>query len=528
MPRVLISDKMSAQAEAVFRDRGLDVDYRPGLPVEELKKILPAYDGIAIRSATRLTAELIRAAGNLKVIGRAGIGVDNVDIAAASKQGVIVMNAPFGNTTTTAEHTVAMTLAAARHLPAATASTRAGKWEKSRFMGRELAGKTLGIIGTGNIGALVVERFQGLKMHVLAFDPFISWQRADEMGVELAETLEVFWPRVDFLTVHTPLTTKTRHIVNADAFSRMKDGVVVVNCARGGIIDEKALYDALKSGKVYAAALDVFEEEPAVNNPLFEFDNVVFAPHLGASTHEAQEKVAVQIAEQISDYLLKGTVQNALNIPAVSESELPTLRPYLNLADKLGTTLGQLTEAGVKRIEVLYEGEVTRLNRKPLTNTLLNALLTPMLESGVNLVNAPLIAEERGIEVIEAVRSRCKSGFTSLITATITTEKRERCISGALFNGEQPRVVAMNGVPIEATPEGNLLFVSNQDSPGLIGRVGTALGAAGINIANFHLGRVEAGGRAIAFINVDQEVPPEVMTKLEALENVLEVKLVKY
>ncbi len=528
MPKVLISDKMSSQAEAVFRDRGVEVDYKPGMAVEELKAILPEYDGIAIRSATKLSEALIQAATRLKVIGRAGIGVDNVDIAAASKRGVIVMNAPFGNTTTTAEHTVALTLAAARHLPAATASTRAGKWEKSRFMGRELAGRTLGIIGTGNIGGLVVERFQGLKMHVLAFDPFISKQRADEMGIELAETLEVFWPRIDFLTVHTPLTTKTRHIINADAFNQMKDGVVVVNAARGGIIDENALYDALKSGKVYAAALDVYEQEPARDNRLFEFDNVVFAPHLGASTREAQEKVAVQIAEQISDYLLKGTVQNALNIPAVSEAELPTLRPYLNLADKLGTTLGQLTEAGVKRIEVLYEGEVNQLNRKPLTNTLLNALLTPMLESGVNLVNAPLIAEERGIEVVEAVRSRCKSGFTSLISVTITTEKRERCISGALFNGEQARVVAMNRVPIEANPEGSLLFVANNDSPGLIGKVGTALGEAGINIANFHLGRTEAGGRAIAFINVDQEVPQTVMADLLRLENVLEVKLVRY
>lgn len=529
MPKVLIADKMSPKAEEVFCSRGIEVDNRPGLSAAELKTILPEYDGIAIRSATRLTGELIQAATRLRVIGRAGIGVDNVDIPSASKRGVIVMNAPFGNSVTTAEHTVALALAAARHVATASASTRAGKWEKSRFMGRELGGKVLGIIGTGNIGALVLERFQGLKMHVIAYDPFLTRQRAEEMAVELVEDLDDFWPRVDLLTVHTPLTRHTQHIVNADAFDKMKKGVIIVNCARGGIVDEGALYQALKSGKVYAAALDVYEEEPARKNPLFELDNVVFTPHLGASTHEAQEKVAIQIAEQISDFLLNGTVQNALNIPAVSEEELSVLRPFLNLADKLGTTLGQLTETGVRRIEVTYEGEVSQLNLKPITNTLLNSLLTPMLESVVNLVNAPLIAEERGIELVESVNKRCRAGFTAMITIAITTEKRERCISGALFNnGQQPRIVFINQVPVEARPEGNLLFISNQDTPGLIGRVGTILGESGINIANFHLGRAAPGGRAIAFINVDHDVPDTVMKALSDLENVLEVKLVRY
>ncbi|MBF0214790.1 MAG: phosphoglycerate dehydrogenase [Magnetococcales bacterium] len=527
MPKVLISDKMSSEAEAALRARGVDVDYKPGLSPEELKSILPEYDGIAIRSATKLTAELIEAATHLKVIGRAGIGVDNVNIPAASKRGVIVMNAPFGNATTTAELTVALALAAARHIPAATASTRLGKWEKNGFMGRELSGKVLGIIGTGNIGSLVVDRFLGLKMRVLAFDPFISKQRAQDMGVTLAASLEEFWPQIDVLTVHTPLIPATRHIVNADAFERMKKGVIVVNCARGGIIDETALYEALKSGKVFAAGLDVFEQEPAKENPLFELDNVVFTPHLGASTHEAQVKVAVQIAEQIADYLLKGTVQNALNIPAVSEGELSTLRPYLNLADKLGSTLGQLTESGIRRIEVLYEGEVSTLNRKPITNMVLNSLLKPMLD-GVNLVNAPLLAEERGIEVVEAVRRHSHKGFTSALGVTITTETRERCITGTLLYGQEPRIVAMNNIPIEATPEGNLLFVANNDAPGLIGRVGTILGDAQINIANFHLGRKDVGGRAIAFINIDQDVPLEVMERLSTVPNVLEVKLVRY
>ncbi len=529
MPKVLIADKMSPKAEEVFRARGVEVDVRPGLSVAELLEILPQYEGVAIRSSTRLTGDLIRAATRLRVIGRAGIGVDNVDIPVASKQGVIVMTAPFGNSVTTAEHTVALALAASRHIASATASTKAGKWEKNRFMGRELGGKTLGIIGSGNIGSLVVDRFQGLKMRVIAYDPFLSRQRAEEMGVELMESLDLFWPRIDLLTVHTPLTPQTRHIVNADAFAKMKKGVIIVNCARGGIIDEAALYAALQSGKVFAAALDVFEVEPAVKNPLFELENVVCTPHLGASTVEAQENVAVQIAEQIADYLLNGTVQNALNIPAVSEGELPVLRPFLNLADKLGTMMGQLTETGIERIEITYEGEVAQLNRKPITNVLLNSLLTPILETGVNIVNAPLIAEERGIEVVEAINKRCRTGFNSMITVAIVTERGERCISGTLFNnGQQPRIVSMNQVPIEATPEGNLLIVSNQDSPGLIGRVGTLLGNAGVNIANFHLGRVAAGGKAIAFINVDQNVPVQVMQALREVPNVLEVKLVRY
>ncbi|MBF0310638.1 MAG: phosphoglycerate dehydrogenase [Magnetococcales bacterium] len=528
MYKVLLADKMSPLAEEILRQQGIEAVVRPGLSPEELKAVLPEFDGVAIRSATRMTAELIEAATRLKVIGRAGIGVDNVDLPAATKRGIIVMNTPFGNTVTTAEHTIALMLSAARHMPAATASTRAGKWEKNRFMGKELFRKTLGIIGTGNIGALVVERCLGLKMHVLAYDPFISKQRAEDMGIELAPSLEEFWPRIDVLTVHTPLTPTTRHLVNAEAFSRMKNGVLVVNCARGGIIDEDALYDALKSGKVFAAGLDVLEVEPAREHKLFELENVVFTPHLGASTQEAQVNVATQVAQQIADFLLKGTIQNALNIPSVSEEELPTLRPYLNLADKLGTTLGQLTDAGVKRLIITYEGEVSALNQKPITATILKSLLGPMLEEGVNLVNAPIIAQERGIEVVVSSQKRQQKGFTSLITVGLSTDDRDRCISGTLFNGQQPRIVAMNDIPIEATPEGNLLLVSNRDAPGLIGRVGTILGDAGINIANFHLGRTAIGGRAIAFINVDEEIPAEVMQRLGQVTNVLEVKQIRY
>ncbi|MEO5365436.1 MAG: phosphoglycerate dehydrogenase [Magnetococcus sp. WYHC-3] len=527
MAKVLISDKMSSRAAEIFRERGITVDVKTGLPAEELKAIIGEYDGIAIRSSTKLTPELIEAGVNLKVIGRAGIGVDNVHLPTASKRGIIVMNTPFGNTVTTAEHSVAMIMAAARHLGAATASTRAGKWEKNRFMGKELAGKTLGIIGTGNIGSLVVERCLGLKMRVLAYDPFISRKRADDLGIELAASLEAFWPRVDVLTVHAPLSEQTRHLVDSRAFEQMKDGVIVVNCARGGIIDEGALVTALRSGKVFSAALDVFEHEPVKSHPLFEMENVVLTPHLGASTHEAQFNVAVQVAQQIADYLIKGTVQNALNIPSVSEKELPELRPWLNLGDRLGTTLGQLTEAGVRRLEIDFQGDVGRLNRKPIANAILNGLLRPMLDCGVNSVNAPLIAEERGIEVVETTRGASREGFNSLIGVTIVTEKRQRHISGTLFAG-QPRIVAMNDVPIEANPEGTLLFIANQDTPGLIGRVGTLLGQNGINIANFHLGRREQGGAAIAFVNVDQPIVPELLAELARIPNVLEVKVVSY
>ncbi|MBF0283361.1 MAG: phosphoglycerate dehydrogenase [Magnetococcales bacterium] len=528
MPKVLIADKMSPLAEEVFRKRGVEVEVKTGLPPAELKAIIGEYDGVAIRSASKLTAELLEAAGRLRVIGRAGIGVDNVDIPAASKRGIIVMNTPFGNSITTAEHAVAMMMAAARQIGAATASTKAGKWEKNRFMGVELYHKTVGVIGAGNIGALVVERCKALGMRVMVYDPFLSRQRAEEMGVEVAETPEDLWPTIDLLTLHTPLNAKTRHLVNADAFARMKKGVIIVNCARGGIVDEAALQAALDSGKVFAAALDVFEVEPAQEHPLFGYENVVLTPHLGASTKEAQVNVAVQVAEQIADYLLKGTIQNAVNIPSVSEQELPILRPYLNLADKLGTTLGQMATTGVKRIEVAYEGEVADLNRMPITTTILKSILAPMLDPGVNMVNAPVIAKERGIEMDVSTKPRAQRGFTSLITATVICDKRQRSVSGTLLYGEQPRLVEMDGIPIEAAPEGNMLFIANQDAPGLIGRVGSILGEAGINIANFHLGRDHVGGRAIAFINTDQEASQAVMDRLAQVTNVLEVRQIRY
>ncbi|MEG3640219.1 phosphoglycerate dehydrogenase [Magnetococcus sp. PR-3] len=527
MAKVLIADKMSPMAEEVFRARGLEVDVKVGMSPEELLTCIDQYDGIAIRSATRLPPEAIQAATKLKVVGRAGIGVDNVDIPSASQKGIIVMNTPFGNAITTAELGVTLAMAAARHIPAATASTKAGKWEKSRFMGRELSGKTAGVVGLGNVGRLVAQRLAGLDMKVLAYDPFINKDRAISLGLELVETPEDLWPRVDLLTVHTPLNDHTRNMVNADVIAQMKDGVILVNCARGGIYNEDALYDGLKSGKVYAAGLDVYANEPAREHKLFELDNVVATPHLGGSTKEAQTRVAIQVAEQISDYLVGGVVKNALNIPSVSEAELPTLRPYLTLVEKLGTTLGQIVETGVLKVEVIYQGEVSKLKRAPITTALLKSFLTPMMDGVVNMVNANLVAEQRGIQIVESSASGT-GAFTSLIRVVVTTERRSRCVTGTLFNGSEPRLISMDEIPIEAQPDGQLLFIANDDAPGLIGRVGTCLGDAGVNISSFHLGREKEGGRAIAFINVDSDVSQDLIQTLHDTPNVQEVKLIRY
>nr|CRH08193.1 D-3-phosphoglycerate dehydrogenase [Candidatus Magnetococcus massalia] len=527
MAKVLIADKMSPMAEEVFRARGLDVDVKVGMSPEELLSCIDQYDGIAIRSATRLPAKAIKAATSLKVVGRAGIGVDNVDIPAASQQGVIVMNTPFGNAITTAELGITLAMSAARHIPAASASTKAGKWEKSRFMGRELSGKTAGVIGLGNVGRLVAQRLAGLDMKVVAYDPFINKDRAMSMGLELVDDLKDLWPRADLITTHTPLNDHTRDLINGDAIGQMKKGVIIVNCARGGIVNEDALYDALKSGHVYAAGLDVYKEEPCREHKLFELENVVTTPHLGGSTKEAQTRVAIQVAEQISDYLVGGVVKNALNIPSVSEAELPTLRPYLALAEKVGSTLGQLVETGVHKVEIIYQGEVAKLKRAPLTTALLKSFLTPMMDSVVNMVNANLVAEQRGIQVVESTTSGT-GAFTSLIRVVVTTERRSRCVTGTLFNGTEPRLISMDEIPIEAQPEGLLLFIANDDAPGLIGRVGTQLGDAGVNISSFHLGREQEGGRAIAFINVDSDIPETLMTALHDTPNVREVKLIRY
>jgi D-3-phosphoglycerate dehydrogenase len=521
MPKVLISDKMSPLAEQTFKDRGVEVDFKPGLSKEELIEIIGDYDGLAVRSSTKVTPNVLKAAKNLKVIGRAGIGVDNIDVAAATNSGVVVMNTPFGNSITTAEHAVAMIMALARQIPQANASTHEGKWEKSKFMGIELTGKTLGLIGCGNIGSIVADRALGLKMKVLAYDPYLSTERASDMGIMKVELDDLFG-RVDFISLHTPLTDQTRNIVDATAFEKMKDGVRIVNCARGGLIDEAALKDALDSGKVAGAALDVFAEEPAKENPLFGHENLICTPHLGASTSEAQVNVALQVAEQMADYLLTGGVTNSLNMPSITAEEAPKLTPYMKLAEQIGGFAGQLTETGLKRVVVEYEGHVAELNTKPLTAVVLEGLMSPLMSS-VNMVNAPVIAKERNIQVTEVKHDR-EGDYHTLIRLTVETERGDRTISGTLFANKLPRIVEIHGVRLEAELSDHMLYVVNDDKPGFIGALGSLVGYNGVNVATFALGRRVEGEEAVALIAVDQPIKDIVLDQVAALAHVRQAK----
>ena len=524
MPKVLISDQLSERALDIFKSRGLEVDFRPGMSAAEQIAIIGNYDGLAIRSATKVTADMLAAASNLKVIGRAGIGVDNVDVTAATARGIVVMNTPYGNTITTAEHAIAMLFATARQIPAADASTQAGKWEKSRFMGVELTGKTLGLIGCGNIGSIVAERALGLRMRVLAFDPFLSENRARDLGIEKGELDQVL-SRSDFITLHTPMTDQTRGMINKASLAKCKPGVRIVNCARGGLVVEEDLAEALKSGHVAGAAFDVFTVEPAKENPLFGAPNFIATPHLGAATEEAQENVALQVAEQMSDYLLSGAVSNAINMPSISAEDAPKLKPYMELAARLGSFAGQLTETGLRKVTLTYRGQVAALNTKPLTAIALEGLLKPHVDS-VNMVNAPLMARERGIEVTEISNEEIEN-YQATITVSVETDRRQRSASGAIFGGA-PRLVQMHDARMEAELKGFMLFVRNQDKPGFIGRLGSTLGNAGVNIANFHLGRAEGDGSAVALIQLDSACPPEVLQTLESLPDVLTVKTLQF
>jgi len=517
MPKVLISDKMDPKAAQIFRERGVEVDEITGKTPEELIAIIGEYDGLAIRSSTKVTKAILDAATNLKVIGRAGIGVDNVDIPAASAAGVVVMNTPFGNSITTAEHAIALMFALARQLPEADASTQAGKWEKNRFMGVELTAKTLGLIGAGNIGSIVADRAQGLKMKVVAFDPFLSPERAIEIGVEKVE-LDQLLARADFITLHTPLTEQTRNILSAEAIAKTKKGVRIINCARGGLIDEVALKAALDSGQVGGAALDVFVQEPAKESPLFGTPNFVSTPHLGASTSEAQVNVAIQVAEQMADFLVSGGVTNALNMPSLSAEEAPRLKPYMALAEKLGSLVGQLSHGSVARVSVHSEGAAAELNQKPIVGAVLAGYLR-VHSATVNMVNAPFLAKERGIEVRE-VRNDREGDYHTLIRVALKTEAGERSVSGTLFGNAQPRLVELFGIKVEADLTGNMLYVVNEDAPGFIGRIGTTLGEAGVNIGTFHLGRREAGGEAVVLLSVDEPVDGDLIAKLRALPGV--------
>ncbi|MEO7634631.1 MAG: phosphoglycerate dehydrogenase [Sphingomicrobium sp.] len=520
-PTVLIADKMDPKCAALFRERGVDVAEKPGLTPDELAAIIANYDGLAVRSSTRVTPAIMDAAGSrLKVIGRAGIGVDTIDVAAASARGIVVMNTPFGNSITTAEHAIALMFALARQLPEADASTQAGKWEKNRFMGVELTAKTLGLIGAGNIGSIVASRALGLKMKVVAFDPFLTPERALELGIEKVE-LDELLRRADFLTLHTPLTDQTRGILSRDAIAKMKRGVRIINCARGGLIDEAALKDALDSGQVAGAALDVFETEPATNSPLFGTPGFISTPHLGASTSEAQVNVAIQIAEQMSDFLLLGGVVNAINMPSLSAEEAPRLKPYMALAEKLGKLLGQVLGTAVRAVSIEVEGAAAELNQKPITGAVLAGLMGTYSQT-VNMVNAPFLAKERGLDVRE-VRHEREGDYHTLLRVSATTPDGERTVAGTLFGNKAPRLVDIFGVEVEAELDGAMLYIVNTDAPGFIGKLGTALGTAGINIATFNLGRRDAGGEAVALIAVDGEVSQPVVDSLSALEGVREV-----
>ena len=521
MPKVLIADAMSPRAAEIFAARGIDVDTRTGHGEAGLVRIAGDYDGMVVRSATKVTARVLSADGRLKVVGRAGIGVDNIDVAAATQAGVVVMNTPYGNAITTAEHTIAMMFAVARQIPAADTSTRAGKWEKARFIGAELHGKTLGLVGCGTIGSIVAERAQGLKMRVIAYDPYLGPARADDLGVEKVG-LDTLFARADFITLHAPLTDETRHLIDAAALAKMKPEVRIINCARGGLIVEQDLLSALQAGKVAGAALDVFEQEPATDNSLFALDRVVCTPHLGASTTEAQDNVALQVAEQMSDFLLTGAVVNAINMPAVSAEEAPKLKSYMVLAEQLGSFAGQLTRSGIKSVSIAYEGDAAKLNTKPVSAAILKGLLQLQLES-VNMVNAPVAANERGIDVAETRYER-PCDYQSLISLTVTTERQTRSVAGTLFGGDKPRVVNVKGIALEAELSQHMIYVTNKDKPGLIGGVGTILGDAGVNIASFHLGRSAEGGDAIALIEVDQKIPGEVLESIANLPNVLQVR----
>jgi D-3-phosphoglycerate dehydrogenase / 2-oxoglutarate reductase len=525
--KVLISDALSPAAVAIFKDRGLEVEFQPNLgkDKEKLAEVVNGFDGLAIRSATKVTAKMLERARNLKVIGRAGIGVDNVDIPAATARGIIVMNTPFGNSITTAEHAITLMLALARQIPEADASTRAGKWEKNKFLGVEIFSKTLGVIGCGNIGSIVADRAIGMKMKVIAYDPYLSDDRALDLGVEKVG-LEELLRRADFITLHTPLTEKTRNIINAETLKLTKKSLRLINCARGGLIDEGALFEVLSSGRIAGAALDVFVTEPTTESPLFGLPNVVCTPHLGASTTEAQENVALQIAEQMSDYLVRGAISNAVNFPSISAEEAPKLKPFIALAEKLGSFAGQLTETGIRRVQVSYDGIVAKMNTRALTSAAIAGLLRPMLQD-INVVSAPTVAKDRGI-VVEETRREAEGDYESLIKLTVTTDRQSRHVSGTVYADGRPRIVNIKGIRMDAEFGPSMIYITNLDKPGFIGKFSSTLGDAGINIATFHVGREAPGADAIALIEIDGELPVDVLAKVRALPQVQQAKPLRF
>ncbi|MEM6622995.1 MAG: phosphoglycerate dehydrogenase [Pseudomonadota bacterium] len=530
MPKVLISDKLSDDAVRIFQDNDIEVDFQPELGKDpaKLAEIIGDYDGLAVRSATKATADLIAKAENLKVIGRAGIGVDNIDLPAASAKGIVVMNTPFGNSITTAEHAIAMMFAVARQIPEANASTHQGAWEKSKFMGVEITGKTLGVIGCGNIGSVVASRAIGLKMKVIAYDPFLSTDRARELGVEKIEEVEDLLVRADFVTLHLPKTDKTAGLLSAERIAKMRPDARLINCARGGLVDEEAVAEALKSGHLAGAAFDVFATEPAKDNPLFNLPNVVVTPHLGAATTEAQENVALQVAEQMSAYLKDGAIQNAINAPSITAEEAPVLKPWIRVAEVLGGFAGQVSESAITAIEIEYVGKVGEMNLKPLTAALTASLLKPLMgEGGVNMVSAPFVARERGVQIAETRRD-AMGAYGSYIRLIVTTESQTRSIAGTVFSDGKPRFIQIKGINLEAEPMPHMLYTTNTDAPGHIGALGTKTGDLGINIANFALGRAEKGGEAITLMSVDEEISEALVAEIETLPHVVQAKALEF
>ncbi len=520
--KVLVSDNISEKGVNILKKAGLKVDVNTGLTPAALKKEIGKYDGLVIRSATKVTADILKAAKNLKVIGRAGSGLDNVDKVAATKKGVVVMNTPGGNTVTTAEHTVALLLSMARNVPQATGSLKQGKWEKKKFMGVELFNKTLGIVGLGNIGSHVAKMVLGMGMKVITYDPYLSEEKAKSLGVTVVSLKELF-KTADFISNHIPLTDKTRDLINAKSIATMKKGVMIINASRGGVVNEADLYKALKSGKVAAAALDVFETEPPKNSPLLELDNFICTPHLGASTQDAQENVAVAVANQIGDYLVHGSIRNAVNFPSVSADVLPVLQPYISLGEKLGSFVSQNFGESLKEITIEYKGTIAELSLESITIAVLKGILTPMLKETVNYINAPLIAKERGIEVKE-ITTDDAGDYHSMLIVKLKSGKKESVASGILHGKKEPRIIEIDNYIVEIFPEGELLVISNNDKPGLIGNIGSLMGDNNINIARMHFGRQKQGGKAISVVSVDTPVSKAVLSKIKKLPNVLSVK----
>ena len=521
--KVLVSDNLSKVGVEIFeKTPGIQVDVKTGLKPEELKEVIKDYDALVIRSATKVTADIIAAADKLKVIGRAGIGLDNVDIAAATQRGIVVMNTPEGNTITTAEHAIAMMMSLSRNIPQATASLKEGKWEKKKLQGKELYNKTLGVIGAGHIGRIVVDRAKGLKMHVIVYDPYVKLEVLNELGGEGVDFDELL-RRSDYITIHTPKTPETTNLINKDTLAKMKKGAMLINCARGGIVNEDDLYDALASGHLAGAALDVFAQEPPGKIKLMDLDNFICTPHLGASTKEAQDNVARDVANQIVAYLLEGTITNAVNVPSISGELVKVLRPFALLTEKMGLLQAQLAEGGIRDIEIKYAGAVSQYDPSPLTAALLKGILTPALKDEVNFVNAPVIASERGIKVVES-KTETSEDFASLVVTKVRTNEGEHIVSGTVFGKNMPRILRIDEFYLEAFPEGHNLLIKNRDVPGVIGAITSTLGVAGYNIGRMHVGQDKTAGENGVFLATDSPVSDEVLSQLESIKDVLSIR----